>query len=167
MNNLEIITNKIHIIRNQKVMLDYDLATLYEVETKRLKEAVKRNIERFPEDFMFELTENELKSLRSQFASLDNGRGKHIKYLPFAFTEQGVAMLSGVLKSDKAIKINIAIMRTFVILRNSLLNLEEITSKVKEIENQFPEIYKILNYLMNKEDIKTEQEDRTKIGYKK
>jgi hypothetical protein len=167
MNNLEIITNKIHIIRNQKVMLDYDLATLYEVETKRLKEAVKRNIERFPEDFMFELTENELKSLRSQFASLDNGRGKHIKYLPFAFTEQGVAMLSGVLKSDKAIKINIAIMRTFVILRNSLLNLEEINSKVKEIENQFPEIYKILNYLMNKEDIKTEQEDRTKIGYKK
>lgn len=87
--------------------------------------------------------------------------------MPFAFTEQGVAMLSGVLKSDKAIKINIAIMRTFVILRNSLLNLEEITSKVKEIENQFPEIYKILNYLMNKEDIKTEQEDRTKIGYKK
>ncbi|WP_329804673.1 ORF6N domain-containing protein [Flavobacterium facile] len=167
MNNLEIITNKIHIIRNQKVMLDYDLATLYEVETKRLKEAVKRNIERFPEDFMFELTENELKSLRSQFASLDNGRGKHTKYLPFAFTEQGVAMLSGVLKSEKAIKINIAIMRTFVILRNSLLNLEEITSKVKEIENQFPEIYKILNYLMNKEDIKTEQEDRTKIGYKK
>ena len=167
MNNLEIITNKIHIIRNQKVMLDYDLATLYEVETKRLKEAVKRNIERFSEDFMFELTENELKSLRSQFASLDNGRGKHTKYLPFAFTEQGVAMLSGVLKSEKAIKINIAIMRTFVILRNSLLNLEEITSKVKEIENQFPEIYKILNYLMNKEDIKTEQEDRPKIGYKK
>lgn len=167
MNNLEIITNKIHIIRNQKVMLDYDLATLYEVETKRLKEAVKRNIERFPEDFMFELTENELKSLRSQFASLDNGRGKHTKYLPFAFTEQGVAMLSGVLKSEKAIKINIAIMRTFVILRNSLLNLEEITSKVKEIENQFPEIYKILNYLMNKEDLKTEQKDRPKIGYKK
>ena len=167
MNNLEIITNKIHIIRNQKVMLDYDLATLYEVETKRLKEAVKRNIERFPEDFMFELTENELKSLRSQFASLDNRRGKHTKYLPFAFTEQGVAMLSGVLKSEKAIKINIAIMRTFVILRNSLLNLEEITSKVNEIENQFPEIYKILNYLMNKEDLKTEQEDRPKIGYKK
>lgn len=167
MNNLEIITNKIHIIRNQKVMLDYDLATLYEIETKRLKEAVKRNIERFPEDFMFELTENELKSLRSQFASLDNRRGKHTKYLPFAFTEQGVAMLSGVLKSEKAIKINIAIMRTFVILRNSLLNLEEITSKVKEIENQFPEIYKILNYLMNKEDLKTEQKDRPKIGYKK
>jgi hypothetical protein len=164
MNNLEIITNKIHIIRNQKVMLDYDLATLYEVETKRLKEAVKRNIERFPEDFMFELTKDEFNNLRSQIASSSYGG---MRYLPFAFTEQGVAMLSGVLKSEKAIKINIAIMRTFVILRNSLLNLEEITSKVKEIENQFPEIYKILNYLMNKEDIKTEQEDRPKIGYKK
>ena len=167
MNNLEIITNKIHIIRNQKVMLDYDLATLYEIETKVLKQSVKRNIERFPEDFMFELTESEYKSLRSQIVTLEIGRGKFSKYLPFAFTEQGVAMLSGVLKSEKAIKINIAIMRTFVILRNSLLNLEEITSKVKEIENQFPEIYKILNYLMDKEELKTEQEDRPKIGYKK
>ena len=164
MNNLEIITNKIHIIRNQKVMLDYDLATLYEVETKRLKEAVKRNIERFPEDFMFELTKDEFDNLRSQIASSSYGG---MRYLPFAFTEQGVAMLSGVLKSEKAIKINIAIMRTFVILRNSLLNLEEITSKVKEIENQFPEIYKILNYLMDKEELKIEQEDRPKIGYKK
>lgn len=164
MNNLEIITNKIHIIRNQKVMLDYDLAALYEVETKRLKEAVKRNIERFPEDFMFELTKDEFDNLRTQIATSSYGG---TRYLPFAFTEQGVAMLSGVLKSEKAIKINIAIMRTFVILRNSLLNLEEITSKVKEIENQFPEIYKILNYLMNKEDIKIEQENRTKIGYKK
>ncbi|WP_396154453.1 ORF6N domain-containing protein [Flavobacterium sp.] len=167
MNNLEIITNKIHIIRNQKVMLDYDLATLYEIETKVLKQSVKRNIERFPEDFMFELTESEYKSLRSQIVTLEIGRGKFSKYLPFAFTEQGVAMLSGVLKSEKAIKINIAIMRTFVILRNSLLNLEEITSKVKEIENQFPEIYKILNYLMDKKELKIEQEDRTKIGYKK
>jgi hypothetical protein len=167
MNNLEIITNKIHIIRNQKVMLDYDLATLYEIETKVLKQSVKRNIKRFPEDFMFELTESEYKSLRSQIVTLEIGRGKFSKYLPFAFTEQGVAMLSGILKSEKAIKINIAIMRTFVILRNSLLNLEEITSKVKEIENQFPEIYKILNYLMDKEELKIEQEDRTKIGYKK
>ncbi|WP_396164719.1 ORF6N domain-containing protein [Flavobacterium sp.] len=167
MNNLEIITNKIHIIRNQKVMLDYDLATLYEIETKVLKQSVKRNIERFPEDFMFELTESEYKSLRSQIVTLEIGRGKFSKYLPFAFTEQGVAMLSGVLKSEKAIKINIAIMRTFVILRNSLLNLEEITSKVKEIENQFPEIYKILNYLMDKKELKIEQEDRPKIGYKK
>ncbi|WP_353168801.1 ORF6N domain-containing protein [Flavobacterium sp.] len=164
MNNLEIITNKIHIIRNQKVMLDYDLATLYEIETKVLKQSVKRNIERFPEDFMFELTKVEFDDLRSQIVTSSYGG---MRYLPFAFTEQGVAMLSGVLKSDKAIKINIAIMRTFVILRNSLLNLEEITSKVKEIENQFPEIYKILNYLMDKQELKIEQEDRPKIGYKK
>lgn len=164
MNNLEIITNKIHIIRNQKVMLDYDLATLYEIETKVLKQAVKRNIERFPEDFMFELTKDEFDNLRSQIVTSSYGG---MRYLPFAFTEQGVAMLSGVLKSEKAIKINIAIMRTFVILRNSLLNLEEITSKVKEIENQFPEIYKILNYLMDKEEVKIKQEDRPKIGYKK
>lgn len=163
MNNLEIITNKIHIIRNQKVMLDYDLAILYEIETRVLKQSVKRNIERFPEDFMFELTKSEFDNLRTQIATSSYGG---MRYLPFAFTEQGVAMLSGVLKSEKAIKINIAIMRTFVILRNSLLNLEEITSKVKEIESQFPEIYKILNYLMNKEDIKTEQKDRPKIGYK-
>ena len=165
MNNLEIITNKIHIIRNQKVMLDYDLAALYEVETRVLKQSVKRNIERFPEDFLFELTENEIEIVVSQFVIPSKSFLGGAK--PFAFTEQGVAMLSGVLKSEKAIKINIAIMRTFVILRNSLLNLEEITSKVKEIENQFPEIYKILNYLMNKEDLKTEQEDRTIIGYKK
>ncbi|MBP6127810.1 ORF6N domain-containing protein [Flavobacterium sp.] len=164
MNNLEIITNKIHIIRNQKVMLDYDLATLYEIETKVLKQSVKRNIQRFPEDFMFELTKVEFDDLRSQIVTSSYGG---MRYLPFAFTEQGVAMLSGVLKSEKAIKINIAIMRTFVILRNSLLNLEEITSKVKEIENQFPEIYKILNYLMDKEELKIEQEDRPKIGYKK
>jgi hypothetical protein len=164
MNNLEIITNKIHIIRNQKVMIDYDLATLYEIETKVLKQSVKRNIERFPEDFIFELTKVEFDNLRSQIVTSNYGG---MRYLPFAFTEQGVAMLSGVLKSEKAIKINIAIMRTFVILRNSLLNLEEITSKVKEIENQFPEIYKILNYLMDKEELKIEQEDRPKIGYKK
>ena len=164
MNNLEIITNKIHIIRNQKVMLDYDLATLYEIETKVLKQAVKRNIERFPEDFMFELTKDEFDNLRSQFVTSSYGG---MRYLPFAFTEQGVAMLSGVLKSEKAIKINIAIMRTFVILRNSLLNLEEITSKVKEIENQFPEIYKILNFLMDKEELNIAQKDRPKIGYKK
>jgi hypothetical protein len=145
-------------------MLDYDLATLYEIETKVLKQSVKRNIERFPEDFMFELTKVEFDNLRSQIVTSNYGG---MRYLPFAFTEQGIAMLSGVLKSEKAIKINIAIMRTFVILRNSLLNLEEITSKVKEIENQFPEIYKILNYLMDKEELKIEQEDRPKIGYKK
>jgi len=167
MHNLEIITDKIHFIRNQKVMLDFDLAALYEIDTKVLKQAVRRNKIRFPEDFMFELTEMEYKSLRSQFVTLKKGRGEHIKYMPFAFTEQGIAMLSSILHSEKAININIAIMRTFVLLRNSILNLEEITKKVSEIEKQFPDIYRILNYLMDNNQLNTETNDRPKIGYKK
>lgn len=120
----------------------------------------------FPDDFMFELTEEELKSLRSQFVTLEKGRGKHTKYLPFAFTEQGIAMLSSVLNSEKAITINIAIMRTFVLLRNSLLSLEEISKKVEDIENQLPDIYKILNHLMDKNSPTTDKKDRPKMGYK-
>ena len=99
-------------------MLDLDLAILYDVETRVLKQAVRRNIKRFPSDFMFELTQDEYRSLRSQFVTLK--RGQHSKYPPFAFTEQGVAMLSGILNSDRAIKVNIAIMRTFVQLRKLL-----------------------------------------------
>ena len=134
MNNVEIITNKIHFIRNQKVMLDFDLALLYEIETKVLKQAVRRNIIRFPDDFMFELTESEYKSLRSQIVTSNKGG---VRYMPFCFTEQGIAMLSSILNSEKAIKINIAIMRTFVLLRNSILSLEEVTKKVDNIEKQF------------------------------
>ena len=115
---LQIIQNKIFQIRGQRVMLDFDLSEMYETETKRLKEAVRRNLKRFPNDFMFELTNQEYDSLRSQFTSLKNlERGEHSKYLPFAFTEQGVAMLASVLKSDKAIEINIQIVRAFIALR--------------------------------------------------
>lgn len=167
MNDVQLITNKIYCIRNQKVMLDYDLALLYEIETRVLKQAVRRNSIRFPDDFMFELTEEEYKSLRSQFVTIEKGRGKHSKYLPFAFTEQGIAMLSSVLNSEKSININIAIMRTFVVLRNSLLNLEEITQRVSEIEKHFPDIYKILNHLMDKNQHITTTQDRPKIGDKK
>ena len=134
MQTLEIIHNKIHVIRDQKVMLDFDLAALYEIETKRLKEAVRRNIERFPEDFMFELTKEEHVNLRSQFATSSYGG---TRYAPFAFTEQGVAMLSSVLNSKKAIEVNIAIMRTFVVLRNSILSLEEVSKRITEVEKQF------------------------------
>ena len=109
----ETISNNIYYIRNQKVMLDRDLAKLYGIETKRLKGQVKRNISRFPEDFMFELTELEYDSLRSQIATLKKGRGQHQKYLPMAFTEHGILMLSSVLNSDKAIQTNIQIMRIF------------------------------------------------------
>lgn len=101
----------IKIIRGQQVMLDRDLATLYGVETKRLNEQVKRNIKRFPEDFMFQLTKDEC--LRSQIATLNEGRGQHLKYMPYVFTENGVAMLSSVLRSDTAIEVNIRIMRAF------------------------------------------------------
>jgi hypothetical protein len=162
---IEVIQNKIHEVRGCKVMLDFDLATLYETETKRIKEAVKRNPNRFPEDFMFEL-ESEFNSLRSQIATLKKGRGQHTKYLPFAFTEQGVAMLSSVLKSDKAIDINISIMRTFVAIRQFALNYSELQNKIMEIEGQFPEIYNVLNYLVEKDSNNTDTE-RTKIGYKK
>ena len=164
MKKLEIINNKIYVIRNQKVMLDFDLAFLYQIETKVLKQSVRRNIERFPEDFIFELTKDEFDNLRSQFVTSSYGG---TRYMPFAFTEQGVAMLSSVLKSKTAIEINIAIMRTFVMLRNSILSLDEITKKVEEIEKQFPEIYNALNYLMDGNQKNIEQQERSKIGYKK
>jgi hypothetical protein len=164
MNDLQLITNKIHFIRNQKVMLDYDLALLYELETKVLKQAVRRNIIRFPDDFMFELNESEFIALRSQIVTSNKGG---VRYMPFAFTEQGIAMLSSVLNSEKAIIINIAIMRTFVLLRNSNLSLEEISKKLHDIENQLPDIYKILNHLMDKNQLITTTKDRPKIGYKK
>src|SRR5688572_21096513 len=113
----EIIEQKIYLIRGHKVMLDSDLAGLYDVDTKVLNQAVKRNLARFPGDFMFQLTVSEADVLRSQFVTLDAGRGKHRKYLPYVFTEQGVAMLSSVLKSDRAVIVNVGIMRTFVKLR--------------------------------------------------
>jgi hypothetical protein len=163
MKNLEIITQKIHEIRNQKVMLDYDLSALYEIETKVLKQAVRRNIERFPDDFMFELTKEEFDNLRSQIVTSSYGG---IRYMPFAFTEQGVAMLSSVLKSLKAIEINISIMRTFVKIRQFALNYTELQNRINEIEGQFPEIYNVLNYLVEKDNNEVIKE-RTKIGYKK
>lgn len=164
MKPLEIITQKIHEIRGQKVMLDFDLAALYETETRILKQAVRRNIERFPEDFMFELTENEIFKLVSQIVIPSKSKLGGAK--PFAFTEQGVAMLSSVLKSNKAIEINISIMRTFVTIRQFALNYSELQYKIMEIEGQLPEIYNVLNYLVNKEDNKKETE-RAEIGFKK
>ena len=164
---IEVIQTKIFEIRRCKVILDFDLADLYEVENKRLKASVRRNINRFPEDFMFELTEKEFNSLRTKISSLKNlGRGQHLKYLPFAFTEQGIAMLSSVLKSDKAIEINISIMRTFVAIRQFALNYTELQKRINEIEGQFPEIYNVLNYLVEK-DTNEEVTERNKIGYKK
>lgn len=163
----EIISQKIIEIRGHKVLLDFDLATLYNTETRTLKQAVRRNIHRFPEDFMFEMTKDEWNSIRSQIVILKSGRGQHSKYLPFAFTEQGVAMLSSVLNNEKAIEINIAIMRSFVSLRKFALTYEELTKRVTEIEQQFPDIYKALNHLMDSKQNHQIQEERKKIGYTK
>jgi len=171
----ERIVNKIHIIRDQKVMLDFDLAELYEVETGYLKRQVRRNIERFPEDFLFELTPGEFNSLRSQFGTLK--RGAHPKYLPFAFTEQGVAMLSGIINSEKAIAMNIAIMRAFVEIRSITLNNKKISEQIKNLferigehDVQLNSIYEAIeNLLDDKVDKELQEENwknRKRIGFK-
>jgi len=128
----ELIQSKIMVIRGEKVMIDRDLAELYGVETKQLKRAVRRNLHRFPSDFMFELSREEYNSLRSQFGTLK--RGTHSKFLPMAFTEQGVAMLSSALNSDRAIDVNIAIMRAFVQLRKISSSHKQLAQKLREIE---------------------------------
>ena len=165
---LQRIQTKIYEVRGQKVMLDYDLAELYEVQTKNLNLSVKRNIKRFPPDFMFELTKGEWESLRFQFAT-SNTRGG-TRYLPHAFTEQGVAMLSGILNSDKAIDVNIAIMRAFIALKQFALTNAELNTKLKELESkynkQFKDVYEAINYLLQKDKQETNQKKRKQIGYK-
>ncbi|MDR0232751.1 MAG: ORF6N domain-containing protein [Dysgonamonadaceae bacterium] len=148
---LQIIQDKIYEIRGYRVMLDFDIAELYGTETKRLKEQVRRNIERFPDDFMFEITREEYNSLRSQIASLEIGRGKCSKYLPFAFTEQGVTMLSSVLNSKPAITTNIKIMRAFVAVRQLVLNPP--VNETKELQNEVRELKQYI------EDVFTDYND--------
>ena len=132
---LQPIQSKIYEIRGQRVMLDFDLAELYQVETRTLKQAVRRNIERFPSDFMFEITESEYNYLKNSMTSqivISNERGGR-RYMPFAFTEQGAAMLSSVLRSETAIQVNIAIMRAFVAMRNYITTTTQITAELSEI----------------------------------
>jgi len=165
---LQIIQNKIYEIRGQRVMLDFDLAELYETETRRLKEAVRRNIDRFPGDFMFELSREEYNSLRTQIATLESsGRGKHSKYLPFAFTEQGVAMLASILNSPKAIQINIQIVRAFIVLRQYALGYADLNKKLElfmmETNMQFNDIYQALTELATKKEL--EEKPRNPVGY--
>ena len=131
------INNKIYTVRDTQVMIDSDLAELYQVETKVLNQAVKRNLERFPADFMFQVTQEEHDSLRSQIVTLDKtSRGKHRKYLPYVFTEQGVAMLSGVLKSDIAIKVSIQIIQAFVQMRKLISDNALLSQRMDRLENQ-------------------------------
>ncbi|MCL7763857.1 ORF6N domain-containing protein [Polaribacter sp. Z014] len=166
----EIISNKIYLIRNQKVMLDRDLADLYQVETKRLKEAVRRNINRFPDDFMFEMTKKELENWRTQIAT-SNSDKMGLRYAPMVFTEQGVAMLSSVLKSDRAITVNIKIIRIFTKMRNLLsdhLSLRlEIEDIKKKMNNHDKNIELVFSYLDELVDKKEDEKERTKIGFKK
>jgi hypothetical protein len=164
---LQHIQSRIIELRGYKVMLDSDLAELYETETKRLKEAVRRNIDRFPSDFMFELSKTETESLRTQNASSNRGGSR---YMPFVFTEQGVAMLASVLNSSKAIEVNIQIVRAFVLLRQYALTHADLTNKLKEFESrynkQFNDVYEALNYLLTKDNRLNEQNQRKRIGYK-
>lgn len=133
--DLEIIQNRIYEIRGLRVMLDYDLAELYGVETRSLNQAVKRNQLRFPPDFMFQLSKDEAERSRSQFVIL-NERGTNIKYLPYAFTEHGVAMLASVLRSEKAIAVNIQIIRAFIALRQYMMESVQITKELEELRRQ-------------------------------
>jgi len=162
---MERIASKIYVIRDTRVLLDRDLAELYGVKTKVLKQAVRRNIKRFPDDFMFELTEVENSALRSQIVTLK--RGQHSKYLPFVFTEQGVAMLSSVLNSERAIEVNIAIMRVFVRLREMIATHKELASKLSELEEhlrdhdqQIKAIFEAIRQLMLPPET-----SRKKIGF--
>ena len=164
---LSLIQNKIFEIRGHKVMLDADLAAMYDVETKRLKEAVKRNLTRFPPDFMFTLTQKEFQALRSQSATSNRGG---TRYLPSVFTEQGVAMLSSVLNSEKAIDVNIAIIRTFVLIRQSVINYKELNDKLKKLERKynknFKEIFTALDFLISEKKNEVDFKNRKRIGFK-
>ncbi|MCA9385048.1 ORF6N domain-containing protein [Candidatus Dojkabacteria bacterium] len=169
----QLIDNKIYTIRNQQVMLDSDLADLYGIETKVLNQAVSRNKERFPEDFMFRLTSNEFESSRSHFVTSTNRKGGRT-YLPYAFTEQGVAMLSGVLKSKQAIAVNITIMRAFVAMKQLLLSEFEIKNRIDILQLQLEKLKNTtkdqdtkINFIIQaiEKMIEGEEENTKKIGF--
>jgi len=187
MNIIRSIQNRIYEVRGERVMLDRDLAALYEVETKALNLSVKRNSKRFPKDFMFQLTKEEFDSLRFQIETLETtthpfrlqnetlkkGRGQHAKYLPYAFTEQGVAMLSGILNSDTAINMNIAIMRAFVEIRRILIQETDLKAQLKEIKErigehdvQLNQIYDAMENLLDEKAAERKWGERQKIGFK-
>ena len=166
----EVIINKIYLIRGQKVMLDRDLAELYQVETRRLNEQVRRNLSRFPHDFMFELTKEELENWMSQFAT-SNSIKMGLRKPPLCFTEQGVAMLSSVLNSERAIQMNIQIIRIFTKMKEMALTHKDMLLKIEKLETEtgknsidIQTIFKALKQLLQEPKI---EEKRTKIGFKK
>lgn len=161
----EIIENRIFLIRGKKVMFDKDLARLYDVKTMVLNQAVKRNIKRFPEDFMFRLTKEEANIFsRSQIVILN--RGQNIKYQPYVFTEQGVAMLSSVLRSEKAIKVNIQIMRTFTKIREMIVSNKELRGKIETMERKYDGQFKVVFDAIRRLVEKDEVEPKRIIGFR-
>ena len=165
----ETITSKIYLIREQKVMVDSDLAELYGVETKYLKRQVKRNTDRFPEDFMFELTKEEFANWRSQFVTSNSSNKMGLRYAPYVFTEQGVARLSSVLNSPKAIAVNIKIIRVFTKLREMLFNNKDLLLRMEKIERKLSSQNKNIKLVFQYLDELIEKKEKpiTKIGYKK
>jgi hypothetical protein len=161
---IEVIEKKILLIGGQKVMLDSDLAALYGVTTKRLNEQVRRNLKRFPRDFMYQLSAEEFESLRSHFATIKIGRGKHRKYLPHVFTEQGIAMLSSVLNSERAIEVNIQIMRTFIKLREMMSSQKDLARKLAELEKKYEGQFQIV-FEAIRQLIEVEEKPKRKIGF--
>ncbi len=186
MNIIQTVQTRIYEIRGERVMLDRDLAALYETQTKSLNLAVKRNSKRFPKDFMFQLTQKEFEVLRFQFETLEKsdkplrlqietskGRGG-TRYLPYAFTEQGVAMLSGILNSDKAINMNIAIMRAFIEVRKIFLTQSDLKKQMKEIREklgehdvQLNQIYNAMENLLDEKAAQRKWDERKRIGFNK
>ena len=166
----ELIQSKIFEIGSHRVMFDFDLSTLYNVETRALKQAVRRNIKRFPKDFMIELSMKEWKELITICDNLPE-TAKYSPVPPFAFTEQGVAMLSSVLKSEKALKVNITIMRAFVYIRQYALTHQDLTERLEKIERRynkkFQDIYDAINYLLQKDQEIAEHQTRKRIGFKR
>lgn len=169
---LSVIHNKIYEIQHQKIMLDFDIAELYEVETKVLNQAVKRNKDRFPKDFMFRLTVAEWQEMRSQIVTASPDK-RNTKATPFAFTEHGVTMLASVLRSEKAIKMNIAIVRAFIALRQFSINYKELAEEIKKLSGtvdnhsgQLNQIYNALENLLDEKVIEKKWNERESIGFK-
>jgi len=166
---LQTIQKKIYEIRGLKIMFDFDLAVLYQTETRTLKQAVKRNIDRFPDDFMFQLTKKEWQEVITNCDNLLETL-KYSPATPFAFTEQGVAMLSSVLKSKKAIEMNVSIIRAFVMLRQYALTYKDLAVKIADLEHKynksFADVYEALNLLLEDKQTHTDWENRKQIGYK-
>lgn len=159
----EVIEQKIYLIRGQKVMLDFDLAVLYKVEIRSLNQAVKRNIKRFPEDFAFKLKKEEFNSLRSQIVTLTEK--KYDIYLPYAFTEHGILMLSSVLNSERAIQVNIQIMRLFIKMREILKTHKELLKKIENMEKKYDRQFRIVFDIIRELNSPKENKNKRKIGF--